>query len=369
MVALGARRDGLRAGMAAAGAEVVNAFSEFSSFLAVFAAGSDFYLVAVRNGIILEDRLFTDVADARAEYVRLAQIPDWGAFFAPESWGMPRAIERRLDEIITGRARAVLHPIRVIGRNMLSLGILMLFILGLLYFFRGPISQMMTPRPQVSAINPELAAEYKRQIEEKNKELDAVFEIEPIPEPEPLRLPYDYLPNVAARADVCYRAMAFLMQPVPGWTARSVQCGETYATATLQRGYGTLDGFYAVATDLMPGVFVSEAGESDIVLRAALPHLATFASQDERDADTVQRMVISAFQSIDTPVDIEVVVDTISNGVDTVDLSVVEVAAASKLTPGQFMQIFDSFDGVYMTRAVWNASTKTWNYEVIIYAK
>ena len=95
----------------------------------------------------------------------------------------------------------------------------------------------------------------------------------------------------------------------------------------------------------------------------------TSASLDERDTDTVQRDVISLFQSIDAPVDVDIVIDTITNGVDTVNLPVLEIAASSKLTPPQFMRIFDSFGGVYMARAAWNATTKTWNYEVIVYAK
>ena len=369
MVTLGARRTGLRAGMASAAAEVINAFTEFSSFLAVFAAGESYYLVAVRNGIILEDRLFDDAAAARGEYVRLAEIPDWGAFFAPDSWGMPRAVERRLDEIITGRARAVLHPISLMVRNLVSLGVLALFGIGLVYFFQAPIAQMLAPRPQIATINPELAAEYKRQIEEKNKELDEIFDTTPPPPPEPLRMPYDYLPDAAARADLCYRAIGFLMQPVPGWTATGAACDETHATATLRRGVGTLDGFYLAAEGIMPGVFVTEKSESEIQLRAQLPALETSASLDERDPDTVQRDVISLFQSIDAPVDVDIVIDTITNGVDTVNLPVLEIAASSKLTPPQFMRIFDSFGGVYMARAAWNATTKTWNYEVIIYAK
>ena len=34
-----------------------------------------------------------------------------------------------------------------------------------------------------------------------------------------------------------------------------------------------------------------------------------------------------------------------------------------------FMKIFEEFGGVYMTRCAWDASTRIWNYEVIIYAK
>ena len=53
MVGLGSRRAGHRSGMSVAAAEVMNSLTEFNSFLGVFPAGDQFYLVAVRNGIIL----------------------------------------------------------------------------------------------------------------------------------------------------------------------------------------------------------------------------------------------------------------------------------------------------------------------------
>ncbi|MDE6478184.1 MAG: hypothetical protein K2L94_02960, partial [Alphaproteobacteria bacterium] len=182
-------------------------------------------------------------------------------------------------------------------------------------------------------------------------------------------MPSDNLPDPSARAEFCYQAIGFLMQPVPGWVQKSAECGETHASADVQRTFGTLGGFYEYATDLMPGAFVVEKSESDIVIRAKLPTLPAVASVDERDGDTIVRDVMTAFQGIDTPVDAELVIDTITNGVETANLQVVEVAASSKLVPVQFMQIFEPFGGVYMTRCAWNAATKTWNYEVIIYAK
>lgn len=369
MIGLAPHQGGIRAGMASAAAGVVDAFGEFSSFLAVFRVTGGYYLVAVRNGIILEDKLFNDEAVARDRYVELAQIPDWGAFFAPESWAMPRAVERRIDDIMAGRNRGILHMISRVRANILSAALIGGFIYVLLYFFRVPIAEMVSPRPQVSTINPELAAEYKRQIEQKNQELDVQFDIQKPTPPPPLIMPYDHLPDPMARAQVCFNAMGFLMQPVLGWTQTSVECGEEYASVMFTRTFGTLGEFYAVAGDLMPGAYVVENSDSAISVRARLPQLGTGASLDERDADTIVRDVTTAFQQIATPVDTNIVIDTLSNGVDTAHLSLVEIAASSKLTPMAFMRIFDEFSGVYMTRCVWNAGNRTWNYEVIIYAK
>ena len=368
MVGLGARRAGHRSGMDSAAAAVTDALGEYSSFLAVFGIDKYFYLVAVRNGVILEDKLFTSESDARAEYFKLSETPDWGALFAPAPWGMPRAVERNLSDLIVRAVRAPLRPISRVGAGLVSGVLIIVFVVGSMWFFRDPLEQMATTS-ELSNISPELAAEFEKQVQEKNKELDAVFEIEKPALPGPIVLPYEYLPDPMARAQVCYQAMGFLMQPITGWSQTNVECGETHAIAQFSRDYGTLDDFYMMATELMPASFVQQQSDNALTVRAKLPDVPTYASIDERDVETVLRAVMTAFQGIDTPADAAMVVDTLTNGVDTVYLNVVEVAAESKLVPTQFMQIFDDFGGVYMTRCAWNASARTWNYEVIIYAK
>ena len=67
MLGLASRRSGYRRGMSSAAAEIVDAMVEHSSFLAMFAIDGGFYLVAVRNGIILQDTFFNNETVARKE--------------------------------------------------------------------------------------------------------------------------------------------------------------------------------------------------------------------------------------------------------------------------------------------------------------
>ncbi|MBR1380548.1 MAG: type 4b pilus protein PilO2 [Alphaproteobacteria bacterium] len=368
MIGLGARRMGHRSGMPSIAADIMAVFPEYSSFLAMFYNDGAYILVAARNGIILADKIFMHESDARREYFALAEMPDWGAFVAPAAWGAPRAVERTLADVLDGRHAGVLRYISRARTILFSLLLLCAFAVGVFWLYRDSLVQVFAPRPQIAHIDPELAAEYKRQVEESNRQLDAEYEIKKNV-PEPLVLPYDNLPDVYERADLCYQAMGFLMQPIPGWIQVSVRCDESDATVEFRRDYGTLGDFYVVAGDLMPGAIVQERGDSALTVRAVLPKIATHASQDERDADTIVRNISTIFQGIDITPDIDVVVDTITNGVETVNVNVLEIAAASKLIPSQFMKIFDDFGGVYMTRTEWNATNRTWNYEVIIYAK
>ncbi|MBQ0013672.1 MAG: type 4b pilus protein PilO2 [Proteobacteria bacterium] len=366
MVGMGSYSYGQYSGMPVAAAEVMNGLSEYSSFLSAFAVDSGFYLVAVRNGVILVDRFFNDEQSARIEYEKLSELPDWAAFIAPESWDMPRAVERNINKIVSQNPRIVLHAVSRLRSIMWPLLVLLVFLFFVLLFFREPLTQMNQVR--VTNIDPELAAEYKRQIEEKNKELDQQYDIQKI-EIKPLVLPYDNLPDPIARAQQCFQAMGFLMQPIIGWNQYNVECNEQYVVAQIKRDYGTLGDFYMLASEIMPHAFVSEQNENTLMVSAKLPDIPVYSSQDERDADSVIRDITTIFQMAGISADTDTVVDTITNGVDTVQLNVVEIAAQSKLVPMQFMQIFQDFGGVYMTKCVWNAVNRTWNYEVIIYAK
>ena len=369
MIGLGTRRNGVRAGVPSIAAEIMESLSEYTSFLGAFATDKRYVVVAVRNGVILEDKVFDTEADARAEYVKLSEIPDWGALIAPGAWGMPRAIERLLSDVVSHGVHANLHTISRAGSRMTSVLMIVAFVVILLYLFREPIGQMLAPRPQIAEINPELVAEYKKQIEEKNKELDAQFEIEkPLP-PEPIVMPFENLPDPMARAEICYQAIGFVMQPVVGWNQTIATCAQTYVSAELKRDFGTLTEFYNVAGDLMPGALVAEESENLLIVQANLPAVKTQSSQDERDAQTIVRDITSLFQSIDENLDIQIVTDTLTNGVDVATVDVVEIAVASKLKPMQFMEIFNEFGGVYMTAVTWDAVRRIWNYEVRIYAK
>ena len=369
MIGLGSTKVGHRVAMRVAAADVMDAFSEYTSFLAVFAVGKQFYLVAARNGIILQDKLFNSEDDARTEYVKLSEIPDWGAFFAPGAWGMPRAIESNLEDVLGVRNGVRLHQISYLRSGVFSAVLIVLFVVLFGAIFSDSIKTAVSPRPNVNELDPELVAEYKRQIEEKNKELDKQFEIKKQLPPEPIVMPYELLPDVQARAVLCYNAIAFLMQPISGWNQTFAECNESHAIVEFKRSFGTLDEFYNVAPNLMPGAFVQEINSDTLRVQAKLPSLPAVSSQDERDVQTVVRDVTSAFQAIDTEIETQMVFDTITNGVDIVNVNIVEIQTQSKLTPDQFMHVFDDFGGVYLINCAWDAASRFWNYEVIIYAK
>lgn len=363
MVGLTNGHEGATSGMPSAAVEVVNALSELVSFLGVFAIDNHFYMVAVRNGVIIRDVLFDNMDSARRSYTELAKIPDWGALFAPSAWGMPKSQEKNLADLIGRTATVKLRRISVARPILSSMIFVILFIGSGLYLLSN---KTIDVKPRVPNLDTNAAAEYKRKIELKQQNItnNIADEVKVSVE-----YPYEKLPNVTERANLCYKAIAFVMQPLQGWNQVYAKCDEEFVSATFVRDFGTLNGFYEVGADLMPGAMVQEISEDEVIVRVKLPKLPTYSSLDERDQETVVRDITTIFQKTNIKANIQGVMDTILNGNETEKLYVTEISAESKLIPSEFMQAFNQFGGVYLVSVTWRANTRMWNYEVIIYSK
>ncbi len=371
MVGLGYSKYKHRSGMQSAAAEVMYSLADYSSFLAVFRTGNKFYLIATRNAIILKDEVYDSEYLAKEEYMNLVKIPDWNALFAPATWNMPKSVEKNIDDVITGNAKVFIKPISLFKTNFISLILVGGFIYAGYNFFKDPIMDMISYTPQVVKINPELAESFKRKAEQSKKLQEELTKkiIKPEEIIQPIEMPYDNLPNPTAAADLCYKATAYLMQPIVGWDQSDVICEGKYVTVNFNRDFGTLDSFYQIANSLMPGAFVQELSDSDILVRAALPQLETFASLDERDQITIGRQVMSIFQELDINAIVNNAVVTVGSQLQNKEVNTVEISSTNKLSPPEFINIFDGFDGVFLNRTEWEPRNKNWNYEVIIYAK
>jgi hypothetical protein len=366
MLGLTNSKNGARIGMQSAAAEIVNSLYELISFLGVFKYGEYFYLIAVRNGIIIRDVLIEDEDSARKTFVELSKIPDWGALFAPNNWGIPKSQEKNIYDLIKHNNLARLHQISVVKSVVPSVLIALLFILFGVYVLNHPIdSNSNNSGPK---INPDIAAQYHRQIELKKQEITK-RKLEEDLVNHKVEYPYDNLPNMYERATLCYKAIAFVMQPIPGWNQTYAKCDGEYVSANLSRDFGTLNDFYEYGATLMPGAVVQQVSENEIIVRVKLPTLPTSASLDERDQMTVMRDITTNFQQININADIQPVTDIVNVGNKSEDIHVLEISASSKLIPSEYIQIFKDFDGVYLTSVVWRANTRTWTYETIIYTK
>lgn len=363
MIGLSDGRDGVRQGMPALAAEVTNSLAEFVSFLGIFQSDSGFYLIAVRNGVIIRDSFIMTEHEARKKYVELSNMPDWGGLFAPASWGMPRSKERFLGELVHGSAVAKLRQISIVKTLIPSIVLVGVFVvLGLIFIYTPLLKSQKTDSVH---LNQELLAEYQKQIEEKNEELDKKFEIEAREQ----KYPYNKLPDPMERAFLCYKAIAFVMQPIGGWGQRVAECEEDYVNVSFHRAFGTLNEFYDAGSEIMPGGIMTQLSDNDISVRVKLPKLKLRRSIDERDQETALRDLESLFQKIQFKAGIRVANESIRFGIRSETINIINVSFSTKMVPMEFVQAFNGFEGVYIKSISWDASTRMWNYNVLIYTK
>jgi len=360
MVGIGSRSMGHRRGMKIAAVEVVNSFAEYNSFLAAFFVPQGFWIVAVRNNIIIYDQLFSNEADAKREYANLAELPDWGIMVAPGYWTIPRAVERPLRDIVAGNSKVSLTPISSTFGNIFSLLLLGVFVFGAWYFFHEPIEKLFAPRTQQANINPELLEEYKRQLAAKNAEHHVA------PQPVRVKMPYENLPDSQVRADQCWRGIAYVMQQVPGWVQTSAECDGLEARARLHRSYGTLAGLHESVRALMRDVVIAENTDSDVMIAVGLKQLTGTQSSPQNLAEDIVHSVNTLFQMIGATASVR---PAIENAGSDMQANIVIVTTASKLKPAEFMEIFEGISPLYLQSAKWDARSRVWNYEVKIYAK
>jgi len=373
MLGLKTRRGGARAGMPVAAPEVIESFGE-NTFLAAFAVKEGIWLLAVRGGIIIKDKVFTDIAAAQREYIELYEMPDWAILAAPAEWNAPSAVERKLADIVTGSKKYRLSNISHLPGYIFT-AIILAFALFIGYkFFEEPLKQLMAPpRPQQLNIDPEAAEEFRRRLEE----IEAPRPVAP-PSRVSIRIPYEHLPSLEEKASQCWHAVAFLSQHITGWVVNSVTCRDGEASAHLLRNFGTIGDLYDEVIEKMPGVIIDETFGNDVILNARLRPLPRHRRSPEHTADEIMTAVQSTFQRINQDIDfrrdfIDLDVPEVGENeiLDTyrVEVPVVKIETRSKLVPLEFIKIMDGIESIEMPVIRWDNQNRYWIYEVIIYVR
>lgn len=365
MVGIGSRIQGHHRGMKIAAVELMDYFSEYNSFLAEFFTPQGFWIIGVRNNIIVFDQLFLSEANAKQEFAKLVGLPDWDVVIASGSWNIPRAEEKTLNDIITGHSKPYLNPVSGVFGHVFALILFFATVFGMWYLFNEPIMKMFTSRPQQVQINPEILKEYKKQLDAKQAEIKEAMQ------PQVISRPYDSLPDPLLRADQCWRAIGFVMQPISGWAQQSAICEENTAKVTLRRTYGTLDELYSSANSLMgDNISIIKNTDSDIIISVGLNSLQP--SKDnmlDNSAEDIIFYINNTFQKIGEFVNIKSEMETFGQGQSSETVNIIIVNTNSKLKPNEFIKMFNGIYPMSLSSVKWDARSRTWNYEVKIYAK
>jgi len=366
IVGVGSSALGHRTRMPSAAATIMDAFSEYNSFVAAFKVNGGIYIVAARSGIIIHDRFYASEDVGHTEFDTLLSLPDWGAVIAPNEWNVARAEEKQIEELIAAGTKHLLLPTSRFWNNFISIALLVGLLLGVLYLFGGQVKKIIVPGTPDIAVDEAARAAFLRRLEVGDATLTQAVRVMG-PPTVITEMPFDNIPDLSARAEQCMNAITFLMQTIPGWVQQEAVCTEEYATVHLHRRHGALSDVWEYVIEFMPGIEITENSESDIVLTYTLSPLYGISRMEESDGQTVARHINSIFQLMGHPVDVRQSVETVRSAARVDVVNVVLVSATSALQPGEFIQIFKDYDAVVLYSVRWTSSTRRWNYEVKIY--
>ena len=372
MIGVISRNGGARAGMPVAAAEVMDSFNE-QTFLSAFNVKEGVWVLAVRGGIVIRDKVFKNTDDAKRAYSELNQMPDWNMLVAPSDWRAPGAVERRMSDFMTGKNKHRLENISHAAAYFITAVLLFGFLVAGYVMFQDAIHRALAPRPHQLDIEPELIEEFQRRVAE-------IHAPDAPPPPTIVRvpMPWEKLPDLHIRADLCHHAIAFLSQPITGWVVNSVSCEPDVAVAHLMRNFGTIGDLFAGVQELMPNTSIQETGGSDVVLTAKLPPLELRLDAPAHSANEIMTAVQSVFQRIDAPVDfrrefysldLPMLGENEIFDIDIETVPIVKITVTTKLQPREFIKIMYDIHGIDMPLVKWDNRNRNWKYEVIIFVK
>lgn len=110
-VGFGSRAEGMRAGMAAAATAIPMRLTG-DTWLGAFRlenegdeGGVTWWLVALREGMVYEDRLIPMTQEAQEAFVELLEVPGWKARICPAGWDLPDTTDIPLPLLLPRRTR------------------------------------------------------------------------------------------------------------------------------------------------------------------------------------------------------------------------------------------------------------------------
>ena len=208
---IGRTEWGHKEGMPSLAASVASALSNRSSVCAVFKIEAGWWLVAIRNDLILaeEDVVFTNEAEAQRAYAAMMAVPDWDLKIVPKEWNITGTEQQDLVKLIQNVRRVRLKELNAVRRTKFLLVIALLILAAVvyvIYLLVGVWKDIFTSgftRPEIE--RPQVLAPVR-------------------PEPEKPK-PWEKVPDMAVFMNQCwydtYQVRAILF---PGWSMGTITC-------------------------------------------------------------------------------------------------------------------------------------------------
>ena len=214
----GMKSEGLAAGMFA-GASLFDADAMGGTWLAAFPldGGQLWWIVAMRDAKIYEDRVLDDGAAARAALVKSLEAPDWERIIAPTDWGIEKSEQVDLSELVSIKRATRL---RLVDRSFqIGTGIALAAIVATVLAYAW--------------------VQFSKYWDEEKLRAEAVERSQTVANAEQ---PWRNSPHVSDFVSVCVSQMERATVLAPGWTPQPLICRWSKTEAKLDASWSRKSG-------------------------------------------------------------------------------------------------------------------------------
>lgn len=368
---IGKKAMGHRAGEPSAAAAVASALSEYTSVAAVFPVREGWWLVAIRNDLILseDDMLFTSEADAQNAFYSLMSLPDWDLKIAPPAWAIEKARQMSLEDLVRKSGnKCRLQEVGVIKKTQLLSFIALFFVILVIVITWMVVSlwQNVFQEEKIEAVPiPEV-----------------IQPVEPAPEKPK---PWEKIPQLNAFMFKCWNNSYQLSTlTIPGWQLGGITCTPEGLTTNWTKSWspgGRIAWLKAALNEYKMSrvnVQLNQDGASasgqlsftDIPTVASVPVLTERQLWEEL-TDIKQATNVNLTFARQTMLDPPDNPDG-TKPVNQQEYVFYNISISSPYTPFEWRTFFEKFPGLQLTTINFNPGLDAqdkWKYEGRIYAK
>ena len=197
-------------GMPSLAAAVASVYADQSSMCGVFKVDEGWWLIAIRNDLILaeEDVVFSNEEEAKRAYASMMAVPDWGVRIVPPEWQVEGTETKDLKEILPKARKIRLQPINAVRRTKFLLFIAIAIIAIVIWLIYSLIALWKNVFPP-----------------EKIRVVEEPVDLVPVqPEPEKPK-PWENVVDMSVFLNQCW-VSSYQMRSVviPGWTMGGIEC-------------------------------------------------------------------------------------------------------------------------------------------------
>ncbi len=226
---LASTKDGFKSGQVSAAIAAAAILSDKSSTVAIFKVNIGWWLLVIRNDIILpeEDRILKTEVDAKKAFVSMLAVPDWGYKICPAEWNIADTKEIKVDELLIGKyTKAALEKV--------DKTVMMVAIAVIVTLLAAGIGKFVWDKKREELLRMQRQIEEARRLElqklEEQKKKQEELANMPVPPA------WEKIVDPVEFTNICMKYIRNNFQKFAGWKLKSIECNSVDIKIEWARG-------------------------------------------------------------------------------------------------------------------------------------